>query len=202
MIRQEQLPNNEFAWKVHDVLSDWTARVDIKASISLAIEAAIGGFVVTFASGTGPLTHSTGWAAWTLDAGVAALALSIMLSILVVFPQLRGRKAKREYKDNFIYFGHLRYWDSTELKNRLSDDPVGLDQLARQLVNMSNIVWRKHVWLQWSMLLFLSGLLLIGFTLLRGPIASDFGNSQAASRPQVEYIAVLPGVINGGYLWL
>lgn len=198
MAKQEQTPSTEFAWKIHDGLSDWTARVDIKASIALAIEAAIVGFVVTLASGTGPLAHSTGWAAWTLDTGAAALALSVMLSIIVVFPQLWGRKAKREYKDNFIYFGHLRHWESTELEHRLSDDMVGLDQLARQLVNMSNIVWRKHVWLQWSLLLLLSGLLLIGFTLLRGPISSNLSNSKTEGSSLVEHVTISPGVISRG----
>ena len=37
----------DFAWKVHDNLSDWTARVDVKASIALATEAAVLGFVIT-----------------------------------------------------------------------------------------------------------------------------------------------------------
>ena len=46
----------EFAWKVHDALDSWTAKVDIKASIVLAIEAALAGFVITLSEKGGRLS--------------------------------------------------------------------------------------------------------------------------------------------------
>jgi hypothetical protein len=156
----------EFAWRTHDAVGNWTARVDTKASIALAIEAAVLGFVVTLATGDGELADSSGWTSALLLGGVCVLLLSVALSILVVFPQLRGRKSRREHAQNFVYFGHLRHWNPTDLEARLAATPVRLAQLSRQLVHMSRIAWRKHVWLQWSLSLLMAGLLLVGAALV------------------------------------
>lgn len=175
----------EFAWRVHDSIGDWTARVDTKASIALAIEAAVLGFVVTLAIGDGALTEAKGWIAALVLAGTIALVISVTLSVLVVFPQLRGRRSRKEYQNNFVYFGHLRHWRPVELQKRLAANPVRLDQLSRQLVNMSKIVWRKHVWLQWSLALFIGGVLLIGGALVKGSTFAD-------SAPGSGYRATIP----------
>src|SRR3954454_8490903 len=37
----------DFAWRVHGALDAWTGKVDTKASITLAIESAVLGFVLT-----------------------------------------------------------------------------------------------------------------------------------------------------------
>ncbi|WP_420807801.1 Pycsar system effector family protein [Antribacter gilvus] len=159
-------PDLEFAWRLHDGIGEWTARVDTKASISLAIEAAVLGFVVALASGDGVLSGARGWVALLLRIGIVALLLSTTLSVLVVFPQLRGRATRKEYPENVIYFGHLRHWDPVALENRLSTPVADLGQLSRQLVNMSRIVWRKHIWLQWSLALFVVGVALFGASLI------------------------------------
>lgn len=168
-------PDDEFAWKVHDGLSDWTARVDVKASIALAIEAAVVGFVITLSTDHRTLADITNWPVIILWTGIAALLVSVVLSILVVMPQLRARKMKSEFKQNKIYFGHLRRWDPADLaKSLVEDDKKETEQLARQLVNMSKIVWRKHLWLQWSLFALLGGVLLIStlFVLLITGVAT------------------------------
>jgi len=50
---------------------------------------------------------------------------------------------------------------SNKLAQALSSGTLTTDQLARQLVEMSKIAWRKHAWLQWSL-----GFLLFGVALL------------------------------------
>jgi hypothetical protein len=161
--------DNEFAWRVHDGLSDWTARVDVKASIALAIEAAVLGFVVTLTGDKGVLAHVSSFQAVFLLAGLAALFIAVVLTVLVILPILRARRTKAEYKTNYIYFGHLRHWSADDLADALKSDPVGLPQLSRQLVVMSKLVWFKHRCLQVSLISFVIGILLIGFTLvLRG----------------------------------
>lgn len=154
MAEVEQL---EFAWKLHDNLSDWTARVDVKASIALAIEAAVLGFVITLTTDEKPLAGLVCWPAWILLGGVAMLGASVLLAILVVFPQLRGRHLRSEYQSNYVYFGHLRLWEASSLASRLESHTDDVEVISRQLVRMSEIVWRKHVWLQWSLSLLILG---------------------------------------------
>jgi hypothetical protein len=157
---------NDFAWRVHDGLSDWTARVDIKASIALAIEAAVLGFVLTLTTDKGPLANITEERAIPLGIGIGFLLTAVVLAVLVVLPLLRGRHTKTEYKKNFIYFGHLRHWDPEQLASALKKEPVGLDQLSRQLVVMSKLVWFKHRSLQFSLAAFVAGILAAGLALV------------------------------------
>lgn len=77
-------------------------------------------------------------------------------------PQLGRRKARRNWSTNMIYFGHLRRWNPDALATELSSEPPTTTQLARQLVEMSKIAWRKHAWLQWSLAsLFVASVLLV-----------------------------------------
>ena len=92
---------------------------------------------------------------------MAVLAASIVLSLLVVLPQLGRLRAGREWRSNMIYFGHLRHWDPAELATALEGPTHSTDQLARQLVTMSKIAWRKHSWLQYSLLLLVASSLLL-----------------------------------------
>jgi hypothetical protein len=144
-------PGNEFAWKVHDALDSWTGKVDTKASIALAIEAA----------NQGRLSGLHGYHADLVHVGLVFLGASVLASLAVVMPQLSRRKARRNWSTNTIYFGHLRRWDPNKLAQALSSGTLTTDQLARQLVEMSKIAWRKHAWLQWSL-----GFLLFGVALL------------------------------------
>lgn len=163
----------EFAWRVHEGIGSWTSRVDTKASIALAIEAVILGFAVNLATGTGELATASGVRLYLLGLGVLLLVASIVLSVAVIFPQLRRSKVRAEYRENFIYFGHLQHWHPEDLSVRLAGEPIPLEQISRQLVNMSTIAWRKHAWLQWSLGLLLTGILIIGSAVVANRIHGD-----------------------------
>lgn len=141
----------EFAWRVHNALDSWTGKVDTKASITLAIETAILGFIVSLSSRDGPLTALRGNDLWLFRIGISLVSVSILLALSVVVPQLNRRQAKKDWEDNMIYFGHLRHWDVDKLVAALFNADIHPRQLARQLIQMSRIAWRKHVWLQWSL---------------------------------------------------
>lgn len=148
----DAVDGSEFAWKVHDALDSWTAKVDTKASIMLALEMALVGFVVTLSGNGSRLSALHGYKLDLSRAGLAFLTASVLLSLAVVMPQLGRRKAKRNWSSNMIYFGHLRRWDPDKLAETLAEGAPSLSQLALQLVTMSKINWRKHAWLQWSLL--------------------------------------------------
>ena len=149
----------DFAWRVHSALDTWTTKVDNKASIVLAIEAATLGLVVTLSRKGGPLSELHGTPHTKFLWGMIALGLGTFFAALAVFPQLRRIRASREWQRGFIYFGHLRHWDSAKLATHLErlDPKASLAALSNQHVVMAKIAWRKHVWLQVSMLLSLIG---------------------------------------------
>jgi Pycsar effector protein len=147
----------DFAWRVHDALDSWTGKVDTKASITLGIEIAVFGFVVALSEKTGRFSMLRAADLTLFRVGLALVILSIFLSLAVVLPQLGRKKARRNWKTNMIFFGHLRHWNPTELAMALKSGPLEEDQLARQLVEMSKIAWRKHAWLQWSIVVFAVG---------------------------------------------
>lgn len=141
----------EFGWKVHESLDSWTAKVDTKASIVLAIESAIVGFVVTLSTSDGPLANLRDTRLFLFRAGLLVIAIAALLSLAVVFPQLARRRARQNWSSGMIYFGHLRHWDPQDLAKALEHHVSVPEQLASQLVVMSKIAWRKHAWLQWSL---------------------------------------------------
>jgi hypothetical protein len=147
----------EFAWRVHDALDSWTGKVDTKSSIALGIEVAVFGFVVALSEKPGRFSALKGTNLRLFQAGLVLAIISILLSLAVVFPQLHGKKARRNWKTNMIYFGHLRRWNPSDLAKAFVAGLPEEEQLARQLVEMSKIAWRKHVWLQWSLISFAAG---------------------------------------------
>jgi hypothetical protein len=147
----------DFAWRVHEALDSWTGKVDTKASIALGIEIAVFGFVVTLSEKPNRLSALKGTDLTLLQAGLASVALSILLALAVVFPQIARLKSRRNWKSNMIFFGHLRRWQPAELAEALRQGPPEEEQLARQLVEMSKVAWRKHAWLQWSVVSFIAG---------------------------------------------
>jgi hypothetical protein len=149
-------PGVDFGWMVHDALDSWTGKVDTKASIVLAIETAVAGFVIAMSSDKAQLAHLKGWHVWADRLGLGLLVIGIVASLLVVMPQLRAKTAKREWRSGIIYFGHLRRWDPADLAKRLDAHEDSTEQLAKQMVQMADIAWWKHVFLQWSLLLFLA----------------------------------------------
>jgi hypothetical protein len=148
---------SEFAWRVHTAIDSWTGKVDTKASIALAIETAVLGFIISLSGDDGPLSSLHGTDLWLYRIGIVLIGFGILTALGVVAPQLGRFRAQREWQENMIYFGHLRHWDSNELAKELMKDAPRQQQLARQLVQMSRIAWRKHVWLQWSLALFVVG---------------------------------------------
>jgi hypothetical protein len=141
----------ETAWRIHAAVADWTGKVDTKASFALAIESAIMLALVELSGEGRRLSGLSG--SWTLAsfwAGVLVLTASLLCVAWVVRPRLRTGHLFQERHENFVYFGHLRYWDVDRLVEALRNDDV-LPMLSRQLVRMSRIAWEKHRLLQLSM---------------------------------------------------
>lgn len=147
----------EDAWRIHAALNDWTARVDTKASIALTLEsAALAAFIV--ASGPErPFGLTSSYMNWL---GVLLILLAIVSSIAAVTPRIKVVASRNMWEDNYIYFGHLQYWQPQELAERLCSDDI-LPVLARQMVVMSKIAWRKHRLVQVSFWSAAIGFLLI-----------------------------------------
>lgn len=144
----------ETAWRIHTAITEWTARVDAKASFALTLEsAALAGIVALsdkdrlFSDRTGLATQAPLWA------GTLMILAGAVLAILVVAPRLRSQRAlKAEFPEHFVYFGHLQYWEPSELAQKLQEQDM-LPVLSTQLVNMSKIAWRKHRLVQLSFFL-------------------------------------------------
>jgi hypothetical protein len=139
---------------VHDAQEVWTGKVDIKASILLALE---GGalFAVMSAHGEGGiLSDLHGWQQKIEIMGIALLVIAAIAAIAGVSPLLgSSREHQLQHNRHFIYFGHLRHWDACELKSRLAEltDEEEADMLSRQLIEMSKRNWIKHRYVQTSL---------------------------------------------------
>ena len=148
------------AWELHRAQSDWTGRVDAKASFSFGIQAA----AVTTASalvGAGVLAQPADWYEFLLFFGaIALLAVGALMGALVVAPQLRSENLKQESRSDHIYFGHLRYLSAEQLRERLAEEDL-LPVLSRQVIRMAGIAWTKHVHVQWSIWLGFGGALVL-----------------------------------------
>ncbi len=155
-----------FAWKVHGALQDWTAKVDTKASIVITLETALLSGMLAF-SGSRTSEYPRGWASLH-HCGLVLLFASIILAGAVVFPQLRRRDSAKSWQSQFVYFGHLQQWESAALAEALvgRGSNGSLRMLSDQLVTMSRIAWRKHVLVQWSLLLALVGCIAVGIPLV------------------------------------
>lgn len=147
----------EFGWRIHGALDSWIGKVDTKASIALAIESAIFGFLVTLSDKNRVFASLTGARECGYRIGLGLVLVAALMALAAVLPQLNRRKSKRGWRDNTIYFGHLRRWDPGELAKTLGNSQSQKEQLARQIVAMSKIAWRKHAWLQASLILLVLG---------------------------------------------
>lgn len=147
----------EFAWRVHSALIDWTGKVDSKASFSLTIESAVLGGIVALSGSDSPLGKlRTCSELWLYRGGILFLALGVIAAVMAVIPQIRSRRTIVDWQNNIIYFGHLRHWNPNDLAEKLLNvDPITM--LARQNVAMSKIAWRKHRLLQASLALAVLG---------------------------------------------
>lgn len=151
----------EDAWKIHGAVTDWTGKVDAKAAFVLTIESAVIAAVIVGRGEGHQLEDVVGaWRVVVLMAGMVALATSVVLAALVVLPNLRRDKVPTETFSNWVFFGHLKDWDPTDLADKLRDDDI-LPVLSRQLVSMSQIAWTKHLRVGWSFTIALIGSALV-----------------------------------------
>jgi hypothetical protein len=158
-----------FAWHVHTAQEAWTGRVDGKAATFLVLEAAILS-AMTGGQLTGHLLAGLpAWRGSVVIAGFVISAVSVLVAVSATIPLLgRAKNLRATHDQNFIYFGHLRYWSATQLEARLHgltrDDE--LHQLALQLIALSKRNWAKHRNLRWAMLLGSLGAALVAGALL------------------------------------
>ena len=140
----------EAAWQIHAAQMEWTARVDSKASTALAIQSAALAAVAFLSDGDQVLGHLGGIERVIFWLGSSLLAASVVCVSFVVRPHLRTKHLADEAPDNFIFFGHLKYWKYEALESRLGEGAV-LTTLAKQIVEMAKVAWFKHRLLQASM---------------------------------------------------
>ncbi|MGW4839786.1 Pycsar system effector family protein [Streptomyces globisporus] len=137
----------EAAWHIHQALTDWTGRVDTKATIVLGLESAVVTALAALTRGR-PLPVA-GPSAVCIWAGAGMFVISAAFCLFVVSPRLDGVAAGRRWERGYVYFGHLRRWEAADLAEALCDGDV-LPVLAQQLVAISRICWRKHRLVQLS----------------------------------------------------
>lgn len=163
----------EFAWRVHEAQESWIGKVDTKASVVLAFEAAVVVLVITSDAiwsrlqGPGPWIRPLGYVAITfLLAGVFFVGAA-------VWPFTgRVRRLRTGSASNLIYFGHLRHVPAEELVERLGN-LAALDELhmlAQQIVATSRINWWKHRMIQCSLLSAFVGLLALVALVILGTV--------------------------------
>ncbi len=144
----------DFAWKAHEAQGEWTARVDVKASILLASQVGLLLVAAAVASSRNlsdtPLAGVLGFiAAALLIAGGAAAAAA-------VYPMLENSKSGGT---DLLYFGRVRRMTGDEVIRGIREmSPAEeLQSLAGQLTRISKANWRKHRLLQVSIWLMGAG---------------------------------------------
>ncbi|SEE57217.1 Pycsar system effector family protein [Streptomyces sp. Ag109_O5-10] len=144
----------ETAWRIHTAIGEWTARVDAKASFALTLESAALAGIVALSDNGHRFSRLHGYGIrGVVWAGALLILAGAVLAILVVAPRLRSvKKLRSEAPENFIYFGHLQFWDPATLALKLQQEDT-LPILSSQLINTSKIAWRKHRLVQLSFLL-------------------------------------------------
>lgn len=144
-------PGLDFGWKVHAATQDWIRGIDTKASLSLAIIAALGVFAGGQVFGDkGSLYDVHGAQLWAVRLMAAAFVASGLCALHAVFPSLKRRRAREHARIGLIYFGHLRHSDAEDIEKRLTslDALEAVRQVASQLDATSKIAWKKHCRLQ------------------------------------------------------
>jgi hypothetical protein len=149
-------------------VQEWTASVDVKASIVVVVEAAVAGEASkALVSKTGELHDAAGPQLATAIAATSSLVLAVALAVWVVYPRLRRRRTTQLAPDGLIFFGHLRDRAPEDIERALATMTAADErrQLARQLHVTSEVAWRKHAYLQASLGAFALGsaLLVLAF---------------------------------------
>jgi len=146
------------AWKIHAAQVDWTGKVDAKASFAFALGSAALGTTVALTAAGRTFSRLSGWIEHTQYwVGIGSILAGSLCALLVVVPRLRRTLVDVEANSNYIYFGHLRLWNVDDLVAELTEGEI-LPVVARQAVVMAKIAWRKHRWVQRSMILTASGI--------------------------------------------
>ncbi len=164
----------DLAWRAHTAQERWTAKVDIKASVLLALEGGAIFATLTANGNMGLLSRLIGLGDLAQLLGIILLIGAVTTATWALIPQLGSAAEHRAtHRDHTIYFGHLRHWDPAELAARLrtagQEDPFPM--LARQLVEMSKRNWTKHRKVQASLLLGVGGVALIAMAAIMAAIA-------------------------------
>lgn len=160
----------DFAWRVHGLQANWANHADVKASILLVLEGGALYAVVSALSADGFLTRlggRTGSFAVAVTVGIGALLLAIVAAAMAIFPRLgRGKESSRA--SHAIYFGDLRRWSPAGLRDHLVGlaEDHELEMLSQQLTSMARRNWVKHRWVQISLVLSLTGILVIAVSSL------------------------------------
>jgi hypothetical protein len=151
----------EFAWRVHEAQESWIGKVDTKASVVLAFEAAVVVLVITSDAVWSRLHGPSPWIRPLGYVGIAFLLAGVIFVGAAVWP-FTGRvsRLRTGSASNLIYFGHLRHVPAEELVERLGTLTAldELNMLSQQIVATSRINWRKHRMIQCSLLSALVGL--------------------------------------------
>jgi Pycsar effector protein len=151
----------EFAWDVHGAQESWTEKADLKASILLALEGGgLYAMVTALASG-GVLANVAGWPRQLAEiAGFVSLLVAVVAAGAVIFPRLGRAGEHRDFRHHAIYFGTLRHWDATRLRDHLAgmSPEDQLEALSWQLSEMAKLNWIKHRWIQVSLTFSMTGI--------------------------------------------
>lgn len=141
----------EHAWKVHAAQADWTGKADTKASFSFTIESATLGVTVALSAANRIFASMpSGLPPFLYWVGVVALLAGMFCALMCVVPRLKSKGLLKAAEENFIYFGHARYWDADKLADAFKAHDM-LPMIARQIVVMADVAWDKHKWVQRSM---------------------------------------------------
>jgi hypothetical protein len=153
--------DREFAWRVHDAQELWIGKVDVKASMVLAFEAAVLVLAVTNDDLRSLIRGSDLWNRLLGIGGIALLLAAVVCVGAAVWPVTgRIRVLRDESAQHLIYFGHVRYISAADLGQRLKTltNADELAMLSQQIVRCSHINWWKHRMIQCSLVFAFSGL--------------------------------------------
>ena len=159
----------EFGWKVHAAQEAWTAKVDTKAAIFFTLQTALLAALIAAHARDRLLGQLTGWRHVLGDVSLALSSMSVLVAGAAVVPLLgRSAQHRRGHREHLIYFGHLRHWNPEDLAVRLQTLTVEdeLQQLSRQLVELSRRNWMKHRRLQAAMTLAVVGAACVALALM------------------------------------
>lgn len=139
------------AWRIHSALVDWTGKVDAKASFCFTLQSGGLGVIVALSADNRMFGVLEGpWQSVSYTLASLSWVLGAACSMWVVIPRLRMRHVKEEWPENFVYFGHLKYWKAEQLAEKIRDAEM-VTVITTQMVNMSKIAWFKHILVKISM---------------------------------------------------